>query len=82
MGIEKSRIECEEVYNATRELVEKSKKVVLAPCDDDGVLRKAIKEALYFELLYLKFKSNYYTDMAKEDVGRMKRLQNEIDTLG
>ena len=114
MGIERTDIECERVFEATKELVDKSKaaglttnfggsigiksvpfviklvnhvdrfetrKVVLKPNDNANELRKAIREALYFELLYLNFKSNYYATMAKEDTLRMKRLREQIDAL-
>ncbi len=114
MGIERSDIECERVFEATKELVIKSKdaglttnfggniginsipfiirlakyvdrfethKVVLMPSDNADELKKAIQEALHFELVYLEFKSEYYSTMAKEDASRMKRLRDQINVL-
>ncbi len=111
MGIARSDIECDEVFNATREFCEKAKKaglvtnfggnigiesvpfiikmypyidrfetrkVVLKKNDDPEFVKEAIKKALEFELLYLKFKSDYYMNMATEDIARIKRLEKQI----
>lgn len=112
MGIEKSDIEGDAVYEATKELVLKSKKaglitnfggniglesisfivklypyidrfetrkVVISSSENETLLKKGIREALYFELLYLEFKMEYYENMAREDVVRMKRLKKQIE---
>ena len=112
MGIARSDIECDEVFNATREFCEKAKKaglvtnfggnigiesvpfiikmypyidrfetrkVVLKKNDNPEFVKEAIKKALEFELLYLKFKSDYYMNMATEDIARIKRLEKQID---
>lgn len=56
-----------------------TRKVVLSKNDDEKYLKKAIVAALEFELTYLKFKSEYYMDMAKEDASRIKRLEKQIE---
>lgn len=56
-----------------------TRKVVLEKNDDPKFLKKAILAALDFELLYLKFKSSYYTGMAGEDIERIKRLTNQVN---
>ncbi len=58
-----------------------TRKVVISKNDDPGFLKKAIAAALEFELLYLRFKSQYYMDMANEDASRIKRLENQIDSV-
>lgn len=58
-----------------------TRKVVITKSDNAGFLKKAIVSALNFELLYLRFKSDYYTRMAKEDIERVKRLQNQVNSL-
>lgn len=58
-----------------------TRKVVLLKNDNPEFLRNAIRQALSFELLYLKFKSDYYTRMAKEDIERVKRLQSQVKFL-
>ena len=58
-----------------------TRKVVLTKSDNASALKKAILLALNFELLYLKFKSDYYTRMATEDIARIKRLQNQVDSV-
>ena len=55
-----------------------TRKIVLAKSSDERFLKKAIVSALKFELLYLKFKSVYYTSMATEDIERVKRLQRQV----
>lgn len=55
-----------------------TRKVVLAPSDDASFLKKAIGEALHFELLYLQFKSEYYMSMAKEDTLRIERMKKQL----
>ena len=55
-----------------------TRKVVLSVNDNPQFLKKAILAALDFELLYLKFKSCYYTGMAREDIERIKRLTNQV----
>ncbi len=57
-----------------------TRKVVLKPSNNPEKLKEAIKEALRFELLYLNFKSNYYSCMAKEDDVRKDRLRKQINT--
>jgi 4-hydroxy-2-oxoheptanedioate aldolase len=59
-----------------------TRKVVISKSDDAEFLRKAIICALNFELLYLQFKSDYYTRMAQEDIERVKRLQNQVNSVG
>ena len=58
-----------------------TRKVVLSKSQDEEFLKQAIAAALEFELLYLKFKSQYYMDMASEDVSRIKRLEAQLDTV-
>lgn len=111
MGIERKDIECDSVFEATKEFCEKAKKaglttnfggnigvqsvpfvlkmypyidrfetrkVVLSKNDDPEFVEKAIKKALEFELLYLKFKSEYYMNMATEDLARIDRLEKQL----
>lgn len=59
-----------------------TRKVVLSKNDNAESLKNAIRLALSFELLYLEFKSDYYTKMAKEDIERVKRLQNQVNSVG
>ena len=56
-----------------------TRKVVLAKSDDALFLHKAIKGALGFELLYLRFKSEYYRSMAEEDAARILRLEKQLE---
>lgn len=58
-----------------------TRKVVLSKSDNEEFLKKAIAAALQFELLYLKFKSQYYMDMASEDSCRIKRLEAQIESV-
>ena len=114
MGIERSNIETEEVFKATKQFAEKAKsanlitnfggnigiesvpfivnmspyidrfetrKVVIAKNDNAEFLKRAIANALNFELLYLQFKSSYYTSMAEEDINRVKRLQKQVNSV-
>ena len=111
MGIARSDIECDQVFDATREFCAKAKKaglvtnfggnigvqsvpfilkmypyidrfetrkVVLSKNDNPEFIEKAIKKALEFELLYLKFKSEYYMNMATEDLARIDRLEKQL----
>ena len=55
-----------------------TRKVVISKNDDPEFLKDAIAQALEFELLYLKFKSQYYIGMAYEDESRIKRLEAQI----
>ena len=55
-----------------------TRKVVLSKLDDPQNIKKAIKKALEFELLYLKYKSDYYKGMAFEDKKRIERLEQQI----
>ena len=113
MGIPKSKIEDEDVFEVTKSFCEKAKeaglstnfggniglesvpfimnmfpyidrfetrKVVLSRNNDPVFLKEAISNALEFELMYLKFKSQYYYDMAIEDEGRIKRLETQINS--
>ena len=56
-----------------------TRKVVITKSDDEEFLKRAIAAALEFELLYLKFKSQYYMDMASEDSSRIIRLEAQIE---
>ena len=58
-----------------------TRKVVIEASDNEDELKKGIREALYFELLYLEFKSDYYNNMAREDEKRMIRLQKQIEAM-
>lgn len=111
MGITKKDIECEEVFNVTKEFCEKAKKVglttnfggnigiesipfiinmypyidrfetrkvVITKNNNPEILKAAIAAALEFELMYLRFKSQYYLDMANEDSSRIQRLEKQI----
>ncbi len=55
-----------------------TRKVVLSRSNNPVFLKKAIAAALEFELLYLRFKSQYYMDMAREDSARIQRLETQI----
>lgn len=114
MGIDKSQIETEAVFEGTYNLLKKAKqcglvtnvggnigiesvpsiirlnscidrfetrKVVMAPSVSPQMLKKSIREALHFELLYLEHKSDYYSVMAREDMGRMERLRKQIKEI-
>ncbi len=115
MGIPKSEIENNIVFEATEELVTKSKaynlitnfggnigvesipfirkiedkidrfetrKVVIKPTKRDEDIKKSIKAALFFEMEYLKFKSNYYNAMSVEDEKRIERLKHQVEFQG
>lgn len=58
-----------------------TRKVVISKNDDSEFLKNAIAQALEFELLYLKFKSQYYIGMAYEDESRIKRLEAQIQSV-
>lgn len=58
-----------------------TRKVVISKNDNEEFLKNAIAAALQFELLYLKFKSQYYMDMASEDAARIKRLEAQIESV-
>lgn len=58
-----------------------TRKVILAKATDPEVLKKSITAALEFELLYLKLKSEYYTNMANEDAQRISRLEKQVEYL-
>lgn len=58
-----------------------TRKVVLSKNTDAGHLKESIAAALEFELLYLRFKSQYYMDMASEDAVRIKRLEGQIESV-
>lgn len=58
-----------------------TRKVVISINDDEKFLQSAIVKALEFELLYLRFKSEYYMTMANEDAARIKRLENQINSI-
>lgn len=114
MGIPRSRIECDVVFEATREFCVKARaaglttnfggnigvesipfiqrmspyvdrfetrKVVLDVHADSYRLRGAIAAALEFELLYLRYKSEYYRRMAEEDSARILRLEQQLETV-
>ena len=59
-----------------------TRKVVVSKSDDAAFLQEAIVAALEFELLYLRFKSEYYANMAYEDSSRIKRLEAQIESVG
>jgi hypothetical protein len=112
MGIPRSKIETEPVFNATQDFCKKARqhglttnfggnigletipfiqamepyidrfetrKVILSKSKNASFLDKAIKCALGFELLYLKFKSEYYRNMADEDAARILRLEKQLE---
>ena len=114
MGIEKKDIECDKVFETTKEFVVKSKakglitnfggnigvesipfiqrmapyidrfetrKIVISKNDDPEKLKKAIGDALKFELDYLSFKSSYYATMANEDAKRITRMKNQVSQI-
>lgn len=56
-----------------------TRKVVIKASDDKKLLKDAITQALNFELLYLKFKSDYYMGMATEDRKRIERLTTQVE---
>ncbi|MBQ9314986.1 MAG: hypothetical protein IJ220_08390 [Clostridia bacterium] len=58
-----------------------TRKVVVSKNNDESFLKEAIGKALEFELLYLRFKSEYYMNMANEDSSRIRRLENQIDSI-
>lgn len=58
-----------------------TRKVVLSKNGDAAFLKESIAAALEFELLYLRFKSQYYMDMANEDAVRIKRLEGQIGSV-
>ena len=58
-----------------------TRKVILTKSDDPDFLKKAIVYALEFELLYLRLKSEYYTNMATEDSQRIIRLEKQINSV-
>lgn len=55
-----------------------TRKVVMSISDDEPHLKESIRKALEFELLYLRFKSDYYMTMANEDKERIARLERQI----
>lgn len=59
-----------------------TRKVVLGRSKNPEFLKKAIGCALKFELQYLRFKSQYYKSMADEDAARIKRMENQLNTIG
>ena len=58
-----------------------TRKVVISKRDNADELKEAITAALKFELLYLRFKSEYYMNMANEDASRIKRLESQINSM-
>lgn len=58
-----------------------TRKVVIKTSNNETFLRDAIAQALCFELLYLKFKSEYYMSMATEDERRIERLNKQINCI-
>lgn len=52
-----------------------TRKVVFKLIDDEEMMKKAIVLAMEFELLYLKNKCYFYDCMAKEDLSRVKMLE-------
>ena len=58
-----------------------TRKVVLSKSTDEAFLKKAISCALEFELLYLRYKSEYYRNMAEEDTARIARLERQLESV-
>ncbi len=58
-----------------------TRKVVITASDDREFLKDAIVHALNFELLYLRFKSDYYMSMATEDRKRIERLTQQVENV-
>lgn len=58
-----------------------TRKVVLSKSSDAAFLKEAIAAALAFELVYLRFKSQYYMDMAREDSVRIRRLEAQLESV-
>ena len=58
-----------------------TRKVILQKSEDAALLRGGIACALEFELLYLRFKSEYYRNMAREDSGRIERLERQLESV-
>lgn len=58
-----------------------TRKVVITKSADEVFLKRAIAQALDFELLYLKLKSEYYMGMATEDKKRIERLTKQVDNM-
>lgn len=56
-----------------------TRKVIISKNKNPESLKEAIVAALGFELLYLRFKSEYYMSMANEDATRIKRLEKQIN---
>ncbi len=58
-----------------------TRKVVIEKNNNESFLKEAIARALEFELIYLRFKSEYYMNMANEDSSRIKRLESQIGLI-
>ena len=58
-----------------------TRKVIITKSENSDFLKNAIVNALNFELLYLRFKSDYYMSMAAEDTARIERLQSQINSV-
>lgn len=56
-----------------------TRKVVVSKRETAEEIQESIIAALNFELLYLRFKSEYYMSMANEDASRIRRLENQIN---
>lgn len=111
MGIERKDIESKPVFEATLDLLKKSKaaglvtnfggnigiesipfiqgmsevadrfetrKVVISMDKDENKLKKAIHNALNFELLWLLNKQHYYAKLSAEDTARIERMRNQL----
>lgn len=58
-----------------------TRKVICPTVDNAERLKRTIKAALDFELLYLQFKSDYYASMSMEDRQRIERLRLQISAV-
>lgn len=55
-----------------------TRKVVITMDKDENKLKKAIHEALNFELLWLLNKQNYYSKLSTEDNARIERMKFQL----
>lgn len=64
-----------------KEYVDKfeTRKVVFKLIDNEELLKKGLVYAMEFEMLYLKNKCEFYNDMAREDIERVKMLEKRYN---
>lgn len=64
-----------------KEIVDKfeTRKIVFPLFDDEKTLKNGIMLAMKFEILYLKYKCDFYGKMANEDLSRMKMLEQRYN---